>query len=154
MLRRILAVSAFLALASVPAQAQIPLLDLRLGAHAALPQGDFADTHDAGIGAYFRAGVPLLVVKMMGSVTYTQFKSANPFIDDVSEITLQAGPHFSPIPLLDLGAEFAYLTDAQEWAFSPNVSVGFLMLEATASYNKPFESNAASWVTLGIGLRF
>ena len=154
MLRRLLAVTAFLALAAVPAQAQVPLLDLRVGLHGALPQGDFADSHDVGAGAYFRAGVPLLLVKMMGSVTYTQFKAANPLIDDVSEITLQAGPHFSPIPLLDLGAEFAYLTDAQKWAFSPNVSVGFLMLEATASYNKPFESGAASWVTLGVGLRF
>lgn len=154
MLRRVLAATAFLALAALPAQAQVPLLDLRLGAHAALPQGDFADTHQAGVGGYFRAGVPLLFVKLMGSVTYTQFRSANPFIDDVSEITLQAGPHFSPIPLLDLGAEFGYLTDAEEWAFTPNVSVGFLMLEATASYNKPFEKNAASWITLGLGLRF
>jgi hypothetical protein len=154
MRRRILAVSVFLALAAVPAQAQMPLLDLRVGAHAGSPQGTFADTHDAGSGAYFRAGVPLLIVKLMGSVTYTQFKSVNPFIDDVSEITLQAGPHFSPIPLLDVGAEFGYLTDAKQWAFTPNVSVGFLMLEATASYNKPFESNAASWVTLGVGLRF
>lgn len=154
MLRRVLAVSAFLALPSAPVLAQVPLLDLRVGAHAALPQGDFADTHDVGIGAYFRAGMPVLVVKLMGSVTYTQFRSSNPFIDDVSEITLQVGPHFSPVPALDLGAEVAYLTDAQEWAFSPNVSVGFLMLEATASYNKPFESNAASWVTVGLGLRF
>jgi hypothetical protein len=154
MLRRFLAVSAFLALAAAPAQAQLPLLDLRVGAHGALPQGDFADTHDAGIGAYLRAGVPLMFVKLMGSVTYTQFKAANPLIDDVSEITLQAGPHFSPIPLLDLGAEVGYLTDAQEWAFTPNVSVGFLMLEATASYNKPFKSGAASWVTVGVGLRF
>lgn len=154
MLRRLLAVSAFLALAAAPAQAQIPLLDIRAGAHAALPQGDFANTHDVGVGAYFRAGVPLLFVKLMGSATYTQFKSANPLIDNVAELTLQAGPHFSPIPLLDVGAEFGYLTDAKEWAFTPNVSVGFLMLEATASYNKPFQSGAASWVTLGLGLRF
>lgn len=154
MLRRLLAATALVALAAAPAQAQLPLLDLRVGAHGALPQGDFADTHDAGIGAYFRAGVPLLVFKLMGSVTYTQFKAVNPFIDDVSEITLQAGPHFSPLPLLDIGAEFGYLTDAKEMAFTPNVSVGFLMLEATASYNRPFQSGANSWVTLGIGLRF
>jgi hypothetical protein len=154
MLRRILAAVAVLALAAVPAQAQIPLLDIRAGLHGALPQGDFADSHDVGIGAYFRAGAPLLVVKMMGSVTYTQFKAANPLTDDVSELTLQIGPHFSPVPLLDLGAEFAYMTDAEEWAFSPNVSVGFMMLEATASYNKPFQSGASSWVTLGLGFRF
>lgn len=154
MIRRLLAASALLALVALPAQAQLPLLDIRVGAHGALPQGDFADTHDAGVGAYFRAGAPLLVVKLMGSVTYTQFKSANPLVDDVSEITLQAGPHFSPIPLLDLGAEFGYLTDAQEWAFTPNISVGFMMLEATASYNKPFQSGSSSWVTLGLGFRF
>lgn len=154
MLRRILTVSALLALAAAPAQAQIPLLDIRLGAHGALPQGDFADTHDAGVGAYFRAGVPLLFFKAMGSVTYTQFKSVNPLTDDVQEIMLQAGPHFSPLPLLDVGAEFGYTTDAKEWAFAPNVSVGLLMFEATASYVKPFKSWANSWVTLGVGLRF
>lgn len=154
MLRRLLAATALVALAAAPAQAQLPLLDLRVGAHGALPQGNFADTHDAGVGAYFRAGVPLLVFKLMGSVTYTQFKAVNPFIDDVSEITLQAGPHFSPIPLLDFGAELGYLMDSQELAFTPNVSVGFLMLEATASYNKPFQSGAKSWLSLGVGLRF
>ncbi len=154
MLRRLLAATAFVALAALPAQAQVPLLDLRVGAHAALPQGDFADAYDAGYGAYFRAGVPLAIVKLMGSVTYTQFKSALPIVEDASEITVQAGPHFSPIPLLDVGAEFGYLTDAKEWAFTPNVSVGFLMLEATASYNKPFNSDAGSWVTLGVGFRF
>jgi hypothetical protein len=154
MLRRLLALAAFLALAAAPAQAQIPLLDIRAGAHTALPQGKFADSYDTGVGAYFRVGVPLLVVKLMGSVTYSQFKSANPLIDNVQELTLQAGPHFSPIPLLDVGAEFGYLTDAKEWAFTPNVSVGLLMFEATASYNKPFASGAPSWVTLGLGLRF
>ncbi|MBA3852783.1 MAG: hypothetical protein C0503_00120 [Gemmatimonas sp.] len=154
MLRRLLVASAFVALAAVPAQAQVPLLDIRLGAHGALPQGDFADTHDAGVGAYFRAGVPLLLFKVMGSVTYTQFKSANPLTDDVQELMLQAGPHFSPLPLLDLGAEVGYTTDAKEWAFAPNVSVGLLMLEATASYVKPFKSGANSFVTLGVGLRF
>lgn len=154
MLRRLLTVIAVLALAAAPAQAQIPLLDIRLGAHGALPQGDFADTHDVGVGAYFRAGVPLLLFKVMGSVTYTQFKAANPFTDDVQELMLQAGPHFSPLPLLDLGAEVGYTTDAKEWAFAPNVSVGLLMLEATASYVKPFKSGANSFVTLGVGLRF
>lgn len=154
MLRRLLAATALLALAAAPAQAQLPLLDIRAGMHGALPQGNFADTHDAGVGAYFRAGVPLLVFKLMGSVTYTQFKAADPFIDDVSEITLQAGPHFSPLPLLDFGAEFGYLTEAKQMAFTPNVSVGLLMLEATASYNQPFEKGAKSWVTLGVGLRF
>ncbi len=154
MLRRLVLAATFVAAAALPLQAQVPLLDLRVGAHAALPQGTFADTHDAGVGAYFRAGVPLVFLKLMGSVTYTQFKSVNPLNEDVSEITLQAGPHFSPIPLLDVGAEVGYLTDAQEWAFTPNVSVGFLMLEATASYNKPFNKDVGSWVTLGVGLRF
>lgn len=154
MLRRFLLTAGLLALAAVPAQAQIPVLDIRVGAQAALPQGDFADVYDAGFGAYARVGVPLLMFKLMGSATYTQFKAANPLIEDQSEVTLQVGPHFSPIPLLDLGVEAAYLTDAKEWAFSPNVSIGFLMLEATASYNKTFESGGASWVTLGVGLRF
>lgn len=154
MLRRLLATTALLALAAAPAQAQMPLLDLRIGAHAALPQGAGSDNLDTGIGAYFRAGVPLGIAKVMGSVTYTKFSSSLPGGGDYSELTLQAGPHFSPIPLLDIGAEFGYLTDAEKFAFTPNISVGFLMLEATASYNKPFESGSGSWVTLGLGFRF
>lgn len=154
MIRRLAATLGLLALMAAPAQAQIPLLDIRVGAQAALPQGDFADAYDAGFGAYARVGVPLMMFKLMGSATYTQFKAANPLIEDTSEITLQVGPHFSPIPLLDLGLEAAYLTDAKEWAYSPNVSIGLLMLDVTASYNKTLESGGASWVTLGVGLRF
>lgn len=154
MFRRAFAVGTLLAMAAIPARAQLPLLDLRAGLHGALPQGDFADSHQAGAGAYFRAGVPLLIVKLMGSVTYTQFKAADPFVDDIAQITMQAGPHVSPLPLLDIGAELGYLTDSEEFAFTPNVSVSLLMLEATASYNKPFDRNARSWVTFGVGLRF
>ena len=154
MIRRLLASVALLACVAIPAQAQVPVLDIRLGAHGALPQGDFADAFDAGVGAYARVGVPLLAFKLMGSATYTRFKAANPLIEDLDQITLQVGPHFSPIPLLDVGLEAAYLTEGEEWAFSPNVSIGFLMLEATASYNKAFKSGGASWVTLGLGFRF
>ncbi|MBX3174852.1 MAG: hypothetical protein KF709_10605 [Gemmatimonadaceae bacterium] len=154
MIRRLAATLGLLALVAAPAQAQIPLLDVRIGAHAALPQGDFGDAYDAGFGAYARVGVPLLMFKLMGSATFTQFKAANPLVEDTNEITLQVGPHFSPIPLLDLGLEAAYLTDAKEWAYSPNVSIGLLMLDVTASYNKTFESGGASWLTLGVGFRF
>lgn len=154
MLRRLFAAGLLLAAATLPARAQVPVLDIRVGAQAALPQGDFADAYDAGIGAYARVGVPLLAFKLMGSATYTQFKSANPLTDDLNQLTLQIGPHFSPIPLLDVGLEAAYLSEGEEWAFSPNISVGFLMLEATASYNRTFDSNGASWVTLGVGFRF
>lgn len=154
MLRRLLLSAGLLALAAAPLQAQVPVLDFRIGAHAAMPTGDFANAYDAGFGAYVRAGVPLMVFKLMGSATYTQFKAANPLIEDESEITLQIGPHFSPIPLLDLGLEGAYFTNAEDFGLAPNVSVGFLMLEATAAYNMTFKDPKLSYFTLGVGFRF
>lgn len=154
MLRRVIAAVVLAAAVALPAQAQVPLLDIRLGAQAALPQGDFADAYDAGLGAYARLGVPLPMFTLMGSATYTRFKAANPLIDDLNQVTLQVGPHFKPLPLVDLGLEAAYLTEGEEWAFAPNVSVSLLMFEATASYNRAFKSGGPSWVTLGIGIRF
>jgi hypothetical protein len=153
MLRRLLATVGLVAIAAAPLQAQIPLLDVRIGAQGALPQGDFADAYDAGIGAYARVGVPLLFFKAMASAQYTRFKSINPLVEDRNVLLIGAGPHFSPLPLLDVGFEAAYDSDAKEWAWNPNVSVGFLMLEATAGYVKPMK-NGDGWATLGVGFRF
>lgn len=153
MLRRLLATVGLVAIAAAPLQAQIPLLDIRVGAQGALPQGDLGDGLDAGIGAYARVGVPLLFFKAMASAQYTRFKSANPLIDDSNVLLIGAGPHFSPLPLLDIGVEAAYDGDAKEWAWNPNASVGFLMLEATAGYVKPMKGGDG-WATLGIGFRF
>lgn len=154
MLRRALAATGLLVALAAPAQAQLPLLDVRLGGHAAMPSGDFADSYDAGFGAYARVGVPLGLFKLMGSATYTQFKAANPLIDDTSEISLQVGPHFSPLPLLDLGIEGAYFTDSEKFGFAPNISVGLLNFEATASYNIVNSDPKATWITIGVGFRF
>lgn len=154
MSRRIALTLALVLAAAAPLRAQVPLLDIRVGAQAALPTGDFADAYDAGIGAYGRIGVPMLAFTLMGSATYTRFKAANPLIEDRNELTLQVGPHFNLLPMMDLGLELAYFTEAEETGFSPSISVGLLMLEATASYNTTFNSPRGSWVTLGVGLRF
>lgn len=154
MLRKVLLTAGLVAIASAPLQAQVPVLDIRIGAHGVLPTGDTKDAFDAGLGAYVRAGVPLLAFKLMGSATYNQFKSVNPLVDDQNEITLQVGPHFSPIPLLDIGIEGAYFMEAEEFGLSPNISIGLLMFEATASYNTTFGNPKASWLTLGVGIRF
>lgn len=154
MLRRLLLSAGFLALAAAPLQAQVPVLDFRVGAHAALPTGDFADAYDAGFGAYVRAGVPLMVFKLMGSATFTQFKAANPLVEDENEVTLQIGPHFSPVPMLDLGIEGAYFTNAEDFGLAPNVSIGLLAFEATAAYNFTFKDPKLSYLTLGVGFRF
>lgn len=154
MFRKALLTVGLIAIASAPLQAQVPVLDIRIGAHGVLPTGDTKDAFDAGLGAYVRAGLPLLAFKLMGSATYNQFKAINPLVDDVNEVTLQLGPHFSPIPLLDIGIEGAYFMEAEEFGLSPNISVGFLMFEATASYNTTFGNPKASWMTLGVGIRF
>ncbi len=154
MLRRLLCTIALLALASAPLHAQIPVLDIRLGGHAAMPSGEFADSYDAGFGAYGRVGVPLGIFKLMGSATWNRFKAADPLVDDLDLFTLQAGPHFSPVPLLDIGLEGAYFSETERFGLSPNVSVGFLKLEVTASYNTTLNSPATRWMTLGVGFRF
>ena len=154
MFRRLLVASGLLAALTVPLQAQIPLLDIRVGGHAAMPNGTFADTYDAGFGAYGRVGVPLLFFKLMGSATVTRFTAVAPTTDDLNLFTLQAGPHFSPIPLLDLGFEGAWFSDSEEFGFAPNVSVGFLTFEATASYYTTFKDPKSSWITIGVGFRF
>ena len=154
MIRRLLIASGLLAALTAPLQAQIPLLDIRLGAHAAMPSGDFANAYDAGFGAYGRVGVPLGLFKVMGSATFTRFTAANPLTDDQSIFTLQAGPHFSPIPLLDLGLEGAWFSEREEFGVAPNISVGLLMFEATASYYTTFKDPKANWITLGVGFRF
>lgn len=153
MLRRMLIASGLLAALSAPLQAQIPLLDIRIGGHMAAPSGDFADAYESGFGAYGRVGVPLGLLKLMGSATYTSFggKGAN---EDVDIFTLQAGPHFSPIPLLDLGLEGAWFSESEEFGIAPNISVGFLSFEATASYYTTFKDPKANWIAIGVGFRF
>jgi len=59
MLRRLLANTAVAALAAGPLRAQIPLRDVRLGTHAAIPTGEFANAYDAGPDAHPRVGAPL-----------------------------------------------------------------------------------------------
>lgn len=153
MLRRLMATVGLMTIVSAPLQAQIPLLDIRLGAQAALPQGRLADGVDTGIGAYARVGVPLLIFKAMASAQYTRFKSANPLFEDANVLLIGAGPHFSPLPLLDVGIEAAYNNDSKDWSWNPNVSIGFLMLDATAGYVKPM-GGGDGWATLGVGIRF
>lgn len=153
MFRRLLVASGLLAALSAPLQAQIPLLDIRLGAHAVSPTGDFADAVETGFGAYGRIGVPLGLFKVMGSATYSSFAGIGA-ADDQKVFTLQAGPHFSPIPLLDLGLEGAWFSESEEFGFAPNISVGFLSLEATASYYTTFKDPKASWIAIGVGFRF
>jgi hypothetical protein len=154
MLRRSLFAAGLLTALAAPLQAQVPLLDIRLGAHAAMPTGDFADEFDGGFGAYGRVGVPLGVVKLFGSLTWNRFKAVNPLVDDQDLITVQAGPHFSPIPLLDIGVEGAYFSESEEFGLAPNISLGFVKLEVTASYNTTLDSPRSNWVTLGVGFRF
>jgi hypothetical protein len=149
-----LAVAGLAAVFAAPLQAQVPLLDIRVGAHAVSPTGDLADAFDAGFGAYGRVGVPLGIVKVMGSVTWNRFTAASPLVDDQDEITLQVGPHFSLLPMLDIGFELAQFTDASETGYSTNVSVGLLKFEATAAYHSTFKSPQANWVSVGVGIRF
>lgn len=153
--RSILSAAAVMLLAgaAAPLQAQVPVFDFRFGAHGAMPAGDLADTHSAGFGLYGRIGMPVGPAKLMGSFTWNLFGGEGD-IEDIDIITVQAGPHFTLLPMLDLGLEAGYFTEVGELGFSPNLSMRFMQFDVTASYNTSFGSPAVSWLTLGGGLRF
>lgn len=154
MLRRLLATVGLVAIAAAPLQAQIPVLDIRLGAQAVVPPSEPGFDTEIGIGAYARVGVPVLVFKLMGSASYTRMKSPIPGAEASNVILIGGGPHFSPVPLLDIGLEAAYNSDAEQWNWNPNVSVGLLMFEATAGYLKPMKGGGEGSVVVGLGFRF
>lgn len=155
MLKRLLA-AAVLIVAAAPqkSQAQVPVIDIRLGAHTAMPTADFANTYESGFGVYGRVGIPLGVVKLMGGATWNRFAPKAAADDDLDIFTVQAGPHFFLVPLVDLGLEAAYISEIEKFGLSPSVSVGFMKAEVTAAYYTTFNSPATSWLTLGVGLRF
>ncbi|MEX2181442.1 MAG: hypothetical protein WD771_05330 [Gemmatimonadaceae bacterium] len=154
MTRRLLAALGLLLATTAPLRAQVPVFDIRLGAHSAMPTGDFAESYDSGFGAYGRVGVPLGLVKLMGSATWNRFAPTAAGADDLDFFTLQAGPHFFLVPMVDLGIEAAYFSDSEKFGLSPNVSVGFLKFELTASYNTTLNDPATNWLTIGAGFRF
>lgn len=154
MIQRLLLLAGFTAVLSAPLQAQIPLLDIRVGGQAISPTGDLADNYDAGFGAYARVGVPLGIAKMMGTVSWNRLAAANPLVEDSDIITVQAGPHFSILPLMDVGLELAYFSEIEETGFSPNISLGFIKFEVTAAYHTTFKSPQANWISIGAGIRF
>jgi hypothetical protein len=153
MIRRSLAALGLAALFAAPAAAQLPLLDVRVGAHAVLPTGDLDDAFDAGFGAYGRIGAPIGPVKLMASVTWNRLKSANPLVEDTDVVTLTAGPHFS-LAMLDIGIEGGYFSEFEEFGLAPNVSIGLLKFDLTASYHTTLEDPRGSWMTVGLGFRF
>ncbi len=153
MIRRTLVAAGLLLAATAPLLAQVPVLDIRIGAQAAMPTGAFKNGFDSGIGAYGRVGIPLGTFKLMGAVTWNRFKPTGAGAD-LDFFTIQAGPHFFLVPLVDIGIEGAYITDAKEFGVSPSVSVGFSMLELMASYTTTFGSPATSWLAVGVGFRF
>lgn len=153
MFRRLMLAALATAAVAAPAAAQVPLLDVRIGAHAAIPTGDLGDAYDAGVGAYGRIGLPVGPVKLMGSVTWNRLKAASPLIDDVDFITVTGGPHFGMM-MFDVGIEGGYFGEFEEFGLSPNVSLKLLKLDVTASYNTTLKDPRGSWMTLGVGLRF
>lgn len=154
---RVLALATFATFASIAtavrAQAQVPVIDVRLGAHAVMPSGDLGDAYDTGFGLYGRIGAPVGPMKLMGSLTWNQFNAASDLFEDLNVVTVQGGPHFSMV-LLDLGLELAYFSEFEEVGFSPNISLGLMNLDLTASYSMTFDSPQASWISLGGGFRF
>jgi hypothetical protein len=151
--RSAVVVALSLLLGTAPLQAQVPILDFRFGAHAAMPTGDLADTHAAGFGIYGRVGAPVGPMKLMGSFTWNLLAGEGG-IEDVDIITVQAGPHFTLLPLIDVGLEAGYFTEVSEVGLAPNVSLRLMRFDVTASYNTTFGSEAINWLTLGGGLRF
>ena len=152
MIRPTILVAALTLAVAAPLEAQLPL-DVRVGVQGAMPTGNFKDAYDNGYGLYGRVGIPVAAFKLMGAATWTRFNAAGAG-DDTDVITIQAGPHVSLVPLADVGLELAYITDAEEFGFSPSVNIGFSKLEMTASYTTTFANPATNWLSVGLGIRF
>lgn len=153
MLRRLVLTLGLIALAAAPAAAQVPVLDIRLGAHAVVPTGDLGDVAETGFGVYGRIGAPVGPIKLMGSVTWNRLTAKAGFGSDQDVLTFQAGPHFS-LAMLDVGIEGGYFSEVEEFGLTPNVSIGLLGFELTASYNTTLKDPATNWLSIGAGFRF
>jgi hypothetical protein len=154
LLRPSLLAAAALTLAAGAAEAQLPLLDVRVGAHAVLPTGDLGDAYDAGFGAYGRIGLPVGPVKLMASATFNRFTGVGSALTgDLDVVSVQVGPHFG-LAMLDVGLEGGWFSQFQDMGFAPNVSLKLLRFEVTASYSTTFKDPTGAWMTLGAGFRF
>ena len=160
MIRRLALALGLSTLLAAPAAAQIPVLDIRLGAQAVMPQGDLGTFYKGGFGAYGRVGVPLGMIKLMGTATWTRLPGKSitvlgipATIDDQDVVGLTAGPHLS-LPLVDAGLEFGYFSNFEKFGIVPSVSVGLLKFDLMASYTIVNADPKANWVALGAGLRF
>lgn len=156
MVRRLsLALGLATALAA-PAAAQVPLIDVRVGAHAIMPTGDFSEGYKPGYGAYGRVGMPLGMMKLMATATYNMFPGKTIGIltvEDQTVLGLSVGPHLS-LPLIDAGLEVAYFSNFEKVGFVPSVSLGLGKLDLMASYTMVNDDPKAYWFSLGLGLRF
>lgn len=160
MIRRLSLAAGLVAVLAAPAAAQVPILDIRLGAQAVLPQGDLSDLYKGGFGAYGRVGIPLGITKIVATGTFTRLPGktvdvlGTPVsIEDEDILGLTVGPHFSA-PLVDFGIEAGYFSNFEKFGFVPSVSVGLLKLDVMASYTIVNSDPKANWFGLGVGFRF
>ena len=141
---------------AAPVAAQLPLLDVRIGAQAVMPQGDLADIYKGGFGAYGRLGIPLGGIKLMGTATWTRLPGktiGGLGTPDKDVIGLTAGPHLS-LPMLDLGIEAGYFSNYKKVGFVPSASLGVLNFDVMLSYTIVDSDPKDNWLGLGVGLRF
>lgn len=154
LLASVIATSLATALMATPLAAQLPVLDLRVGAHAVVPTADLGDFYDPGFGVYGRVGMPVGPVQLVASATWSRLGGiATAATTDLDIVSGQVGPHFT-VAMFDLGAEVAYFSQFQEIGLAPNVSLRLGRFDLTASYNTTFKEPTGSWLTVGAGLRF
>jgi len=160
MVRRFALALGLATICAAPVAAQLPLLDVRIGAQAVMPQGDLGDVYKGGFGAYARLGIPLGGFKLMGTATWTRLPGktidvlGTPVgIEDQDVIGLTVGPHVS-LPMLDLGLEAGYFSNFKKAGIVPSVSFGVLNFDVMASYTIVTADPRANWIGLGVGLRF
>lgn len=160
MIRRVTLVLGLTTILAAPAAAQLPLLDVRIGAQAVMPHGDLADGYKGGFGVYGRLGIPIGRLTLMGTATVTRLPRkatgvGGPLsgIEDRNVIGLTAGPHLL-LPMFDLGIEAGYFSDYNRIGLIPSVSYGVLNLDVMASYTIVNSDPKSNWLGLGVGLRF
>jgi hypothetical protein len=157
MIRRLALALGLSTLLAAPVAAQVPLVDIRIGAQAVLPTGDLADSFAAGFGAYGRVGVPVGPIKLMATLTWQQLKGKEVLgfgTPDLDFIGITAGPHFSPAPLLDIGIEAGQFTEFDKIGIVPSVSLSLVKFDLMGSYTMINSDPKANYLSLGFGIRF
>ncbi|MFO7608269.1 MAG: hypothetical protein R6X35_03590 [Candidatus Krumholzibacteriia bacterium] len=134
-----------------------------VGAGLALPTGDFGDAVDLGYGLHAMVKHPVApLVTLTGDAGWTRFSTSDEFLvgeglggwlgaDDTVDVwNVTGGARVAMMPM-NLGLEFGYFSELEEWSLVPNLGFGFSKLALDLRYKA---TGDAKWFEVRAGLYF